>query len=116
MDFHASRRVLVLGDMHELGESSEQAHRDLGRFVAKANVDLLVTVGAQALDIAAGADRAGMTTDSMRHFPSVERASEAIHERVGAGDVVLVKGSRAAGLEDLVQRIVLVFGGEVPVG
>jgi UDP-N-acetylmuramoyl-tripeptide--D-alanyl-D-alanine ligase len=116
MDFPASRRVLVLGDMHELGESSVQAHRDLGRFVAKANVDLLVTVGAQALDIAAGADRAGMTADSMRHFPSVERASEAIHERVGAGDVVLVKGSRAAGLEDLVQRIVLVFSGEVPVG
>jgi len=116
MNTPASRRVLVLGDMHELGELSVQAHRDLGKFVAEVNVDLLVTIGTQALDIATGAGLAGMTTGSVRHFPSVERASEAIHELVGAGDVVLVKGSRAAGLEDLVQRIVLVFGGEVAVG
>jgi UDP-N-acetylmuramyl pentapeptide synthase len=57
-----------------------------------------------------------MTTGSVRHFPSVERASEAVHELVGPGDVVVVKGSRAAGLEDLVQRIVQTFGEEVPVG
>jgi UDP-N-acetylmuramoyl-tripeptide--D-alanyl-D-alanine ligase len=116
MSLPASRRVLVLGDMHELGECSVRAHRDLGRFIAEANVDLLVTVGAQALDIATGAGLAGMTAGSVRHFPSVEQASEAVHELVGPGDVVLVKGSRAAGLEDLVQRIVQAFGEEVPVG
>ncbi|HIF39868.1 MAG TPA: UDP-N-acetylmuramoyl-tripeptide--D-alanyl-D-alanine ligase [Planctomycetes bacterium] len=112
MSIPASRRVLVLGDMHELGELSVQAHRDLGKFVAEANVDLLVTIGTQALDIATGAGLAGMTTGRVRHFPSVERACEAIHELVGPGDVVLVKGSRAAGLEDLVQRILQVHGVE----
>ena len=71
-----------------------------------------MTIGTQALDIATGADLSGMTTGSVRRFPSVERASEAIHELVGDGDVVLVKGSRAAGLEDLVQRILQVHGAE----
>ncbi|MBJ76258.1 MAG: UDP-N-acetylmuramoyl-tripeptide--D-alanyl-D-alanine ligase [Planctomycetes bacterium] len=112
MSIPASRRVLVLGDMHELGEVSVQEHRDLGQFAAQAQVDLLVTIGTQALDIATGADLSGMTTGSVRRFPSVERASEAIHELVGDGDVVLVKGSRAAGLEDLVQRILQVHGAE----
>ncbi|MDP6384852.1 MAG: cyanophycin synthetase, partial [Planctomycetota bacterium] len=112
MSIPASRRVLVLGDMHELGEVSVQEHRDLGQFAAQAQVEQLVTIGTQALDIATGAGLSGMTTGSVRHFPSVERASEAIHELVGDGDVVLVKGSRAAGLEDLVQRILQVYGAE----
>ena len=116
MGIPASRRVLVLGDMHELGAVSAKEHRALGEFAARAKVEQLVTIGTEALDIATGAGLAGMPTFSVRHFPSVERASEAIHEFVGAGDVVLVKGSRAVGLEDLVQRIVQVFGGVIPVG
>jgi UDP-N-acetylmuramoyl-tripeptide--D-alanyl-D-alanine ligase len=112
MGIPASRRVLVLGDMHELGAVSVKEHRDLGGFAARAQVEQLVTIGVDALDIATGAGLAGMSTGSVRHFPSVERASEAIHEFVGAGDVVLVKGSRAAGLEDLVQCIDQLHGGE----
>ena len=112
MSIPASRRVLVLGDMHELGEDSAQEHRALGQFAARAHVEQLVTIGGQALDIAAGAGLAGMAQDSVRHFPSVARANEDLDKFVGPGDVVLVKGSRAAGLEDLVRRIDQVHGGE----
>jgi len=106
----ASRRVLVLGDMHELGETSVKEHRGLGQAVAEAQVEQLVTIGEQALDIAAGAALAGMPPGCVRHFPGVTQATEALGEFVGSGDVVLVKGSRAAGLELLVQRIEEIHG------
>lgn len=99
------RRVLVMGEMQELGEASEELHREVGRQAAQAGVDLLVTVGAGAAFTAKGALGEGLSSDRVVHTANLEVALATIPGLLADGDVVLVKGSRAAGLEQLVNRL-----------
>lgn len=88
-----TRRVAILGDMLELGEGEREFHAQIGQAAQRAGVDLLVTVGPQAAvmsDTFAGpAHRTG----------DASQAAELVPTLVHPGDVVLVKGSRAVGLE-----------------
>ena len=61
----ASRRIAVLGDMAELGSLAELAHFRIGEQVARAGIDVLVTVGALARRIAEGARAEGMDADAV---------------------------------------------------
>jgi UDP-N-acetylmuramoyl-tripeptide--D-alanyl-D-alanine ligase len=99
------RRVLVLGDMLELGESAPEAHHALGRAVAQSGIELLVLVGELVRATAAGALEAGMPAARVLHLGTPEEAVDEVAGLVGSGDVCLVKGSRAMGLERLVERI-----------
>jgi UDP-N-acetylmuramoyl-tripeptide--D-alanyl-D-alanine ligase len=93
------RTVAVLGEMLELGPSAGQAHRDVGRLVAEAGVELLVTVGPVADGIADGAlSMPGWSGKALR-TAGREEALAAVRENVAAADVVLVKASRGAALE-----------------
>jgi UDP-N-acetylmuramoyl-tripeptide--D-alanyl-D-alanine ligase len=88
-----ARRVAVLGDMLELGETERELHRAIGVRAAATGVDLLVTVGPRA---------AAMSEGYVGEVRSVEDAAEAaavVPELLRPGDVVLVKGSRGVGLE-----------------
>jgi UDP-N-acetylmuramoyl-tripeptide--D-alanyl-D-alanine ligase len=88
-----ARRVAVLGDMLELGETERELHRAIGGRAAATGVDLLVTVGPRA---------AAMSEGYAGEVRSVEDAAEAatvVPELLRPGDVVLVKGSRGVGLE-----------------
>jgi UDP-N-acetylmuramoyl-tripeptide--D-alanyl-D-alanine ligase len=96
---HEGRRVAVLGDMLELGEIEEEAHRTLGRRAASA-ADLLYAVGRRARLIGEEAERAGLAEV---HYAG-DAASVDYEPR--AGDLVLVKGSRGMRLERLVKRLV----------
>ena len=87
------RRVAVLGDMLELGPREREFHRELGAAVAEAGVDLLVTVG--PLAAAAGEAFGGET---MAAADAIE-AVGLLERQVRPGDLILVKGSRAVGLE-----------------
>jgi len=100
------RRVLVLGDMLELGESAPEEHHAIGRAVAESGIELLVLVGELARAAAAGALEGGMPAGRVLHLGSPEQAAEDIAALVGGGDVCLIKGSRAMGLERLVERLV----------
>ena len=95
------RTVAVLGEMLELGSTAADAHRELGRLVAEAGIDLLVTVGTAAGGIAEGA--ASVTDWSGTALPTAGRdeALAAVRENVAAADVVLVKASRGAALEHI---------------
>lgn len=95
------RTVAVLGEMLELGSTAAGAHRELGRLVAEAGVDLLVTVGPVAGGIAEGA--ASVTDWSGTALPTAGRdeALAAVRDNVAAADVVLVKASRGAALEHI---------------
>jgi len=104
------RRVLVMGDMLELAEASEGLHRDLGRQVARAGIDLFVAVGPEARAAAEGARSAGCASDGVVHFASLKAALAEVPALLRAGDLVLVKGSRAARLDRLVST--LADGGE----
>ena len=87
------RAWAVLGGMAELGDTAPEAHAGVGRLAARLGVRHLVAVGAADY-------RAGYGEGSML-VPDVAAALEVLHERLRPGDVVLVKASRAAGLERL---------------
>ena len=90
------RRLAVLGEMRELGDLSAREHAALGVLVGTTPVDVLVAVGPEAAPLAAAARSAGV---SVTEVPDAAAALEAVSDFVVAGDAVLVKGSRAIGLE-----------------
>jgi UDP-N-acetylmuramoyl-tripeptide--D-alanyl-D-alanine ligase len=108
------RTWAVLGEMRELGAASDEEHREVGRLVARLGVSRLVAVGEGARQVRIGAleatggaemPSAGQDTDDGHEkegpvvVPDAEAALALLHEQLRPGDVVLVKASRAAGLE-----------------
>jgi len=89
----AERRVAVLGAMAELGGTSHVFHREIGTEVAALGIDVLITVGREALDYGVGYDGESYSV------PTPEEAGALLEEIALPGDRVLVKGSRSAGLE-----------------
>jgi UDP-N-acetylmuramoyl-tripeptide--D-alanyl-D-alanine ligase len=100
------RRVLVLGDMLELGELSPELHKSVGEYAAEGGIDVLLLVGELTAATAAGALEAGFPADQLFHVASTEEAIARAAGIFGAGDVVLVKGSRRTGLDRLVTQLV----------
>lgn len=91
------RRLAVLGDMAELGPHSAAAHEEVGRRAAELGVGQLFAVGKMAPIMARGARDAGL--GRVLEFADVETAALAIKQFVRDGDVLLLKASRATGLE-----------------
>jgi UDP-N-acetylmuramoyl-tripeptide--D-alanyl-D-alanine ligase len=91
------RRVAVLGDMAELGEDGPAYHRELGRLAAEAGVETVLAVGPLAQSYLEGAEGVWVA--------SVEEALLLLDELVRPGDCVLVKGSRAVGLEAVAEAL-----------
>lgn len=91
-DRKTERRVAILADMFELGEESDEYHRNIGRYASENGTDILVTIGKNAKFIAEGAaDR--MKEETIFHFDHSEQFIEKAHEIIRKGDTVLVKGS-----------------------
>ncbi|MFT4537644.1 MAG: UDP-N-acetylmuramoyl-tripeptide--D-alanyl-D-alanine ligase [Planctomycetota bacterium] len=100
-----ARRVLVLGEMLELGDLAAELHHQVGAAAAAAGVDMLMLIGDLTRATAAGAIDAGMPADCVLHMANVESAIEIVPGLLRDGDVVLVKASRAARLERLVSTL-----------
>lgn len=88
------RTVAVLGEMRELGDTSEEEHRALGTLANELAIDHVVVVGVAARAIVETARAASF-------YASVAEAAAAVRDNVGSTDVVLVKASRAVGLEEV---------------
>jgi UDP-N-acetylmuramoyl-tripeptide--D-alanyl-D-alanine ligase len=101
----AGRRVAVLGDMRELGEWTEKLHREIGRAAAKCKLDRLICVGPSAALIAEAATEAGMPPERVSLHDDSAVAAPLVAGMVEGGDLVLLKGSRAVGLEKIAQAI-----------
>ncbi|MDR7415910.1 MAG: UDP-N-acetylmuramoyl-tripeptide--D-alanyl-D-alanine ligase [Armatimonadota bacterium] len=99
------RLVAVLGEMRELGPAREAAHLEAGRWCAAEGVDLLVAVGEGGGLIARGAREAGMPQERVVLVADAEEAARYAAERVEPGDLVLVKASRAVGLERVAEAL-----------
>ncbi|HXR08734.1 MAG TPA: UDP-N-acetylmuramoyl-tripeptide--D-alanyl-D-alanine ligase [Candidatus Acidoferrum sp.] len=97
------RRIAVLGDMAELGESSAPAHAEVGRRAAELGLDQLFAVGTRAAEMAASARRAGLR--NVVEFLDVEDAAQAVNDFARPGDAVLVKASRAMRLERITETL-----------
>ncbi|TDB76005.1 UDP-N-acetylmuramoyl-tripeptide--D-alanyl-D-alanine ligase [Actinomadura sp. KC216] len=93
------RALAVLGEMAELGASSAAEHAKIGEHAARRGVAGLVVVGANAAAIADGARQVGSWTGECVQVDDVGAAVAALTGRLEPRDVVLVKGSRVAGLE-----------------
>ena len=89
------RRVAILGDMLDMGERSVALHREIGSLAAALGVDLVLTAGDLAGDIAAAAGPAA------RHFPQRDALISALPGLLRPGDTVLVKASRALRFEEV---------------
>jgi UDP-N-acetylmuramoyl-tripeptide--D-alanyl-D-alanine ligase len=97
----ARRRVAVLGDMAELGHDAPRYHEEIGRHASEVGVDLLVAVGPLARHYVDGQTE----IPAVQTAPDVERAAQLLSELLQPGDCVLVKASRAMGLEQLAEAI-----------
>lgn len=102
------RRILVAGDMLELGARAEPLHAECGRLAAEAGLDLVVGVGPLGARLAEAARAAG--AKSAAAVESAERAADLLAGRLGPGDLVAFKASRAVGLE----RAVALLAGDAP--
>lgn len=99
------RRLAVLGDMRELGERTVPGHREVGALAARLGVDLLVAVGEWSCHLARGAREEGLLPGKIFCCRSAEEAAPLVAGLTREGDVVLVKGSRAVGLEKVVAAL-----------
>ncbi len=98
------RRIAVLGEMLELGPGAVAGHREVG-VAAAATVDQLLTVGAGAAGIATGAREAGLDRSRVIETRDREAALDALGRLLRDGDVVLVKASRGAALDRIVDAL-----------
>ncbi len=99
----AGRRLAVLGEMRELGPYAEAAHRAVGRAVAEANLDEILLYGPSTPYIGEAAMDLGFPSERVRTAESIEEVRTFLRAAV-AGDVVLIKGSRALELEQALDR------------
>jgi UDP-N-acetylmuramoyl-tripeptide--D-alanyl-D-alanine ligase len=99
------RRFAVLGEMLELGEHARAEHERIGRLAIESNVHVLIAVGAGAGPIADGARAAGADGAEVLEVEDADGALAVLSEHAGPGDAVLVKASRAVGLERVAEAL-----------
>lgn len=114
----AVRRIVVAGEMLELGPTSPEWHRHIGRKLAESGIDGLVAVHGDARFIREGALEAGFDPARTVFFASAQEAAPYCCSLLKAGDVVLVKGSRGVNLEKVTELLAKSISsgrsGEVP--
>jgi UDP-N-acetylmuramoyl-tripeptide--D-alanyl-D-alanine ligase len=96
------RRVAVLGEMGELGSESERGHREVGEAAAELRIDELIAVGATGALIAHAAQKAGL--ENSVAVDSANDAADRLEKTATAGDLILVKGSRSARMERVLEE------------
>ncbi len=99
------RTWAVLGEMRELGADAAEQHDAVGRLVVRLDVNRLVVVGDGARPMHLGASLEGSWGEESVFVPDVAEAVALLREEVAPGDVVLVKASRAAGLERVAEAL-----------
>lgn len=103
-------RIAVLGQMGELGGESDRGHHEVGEAAAAFGIDRLITIGPVAAKISEAAKAAGLENTSI--VSDQAAAADLLMETASAGDLVLIKGSRSAQTE----RVLEAFAERVPAG
>jgi UDP-N-acetylmuramoyl-tripeptide--D-alanyl-D-alanine ligase len=108
------RKILVAGEMLELGREGAELHRNCGREAARAGLGLVVAVQGQAKDILDGARDAGMDLARLKFARDAIQAGDVLARTVKKGDVVLIKGSRGVRLEQAINTLRAAFSSLEP--
>jgi len=99
----AGRRVLVMGDMLELGSGAVKFHQDAGELAARSGIALLIGVGPLARHAVDAARKSGIEAQVISDST---RAAQAVPDLMRPGDLVVVKGSRGVKLELVVDALI----------
>ena len=97
----AKRRIVIAGEMLELGPAGEEMHRDSGRHMADKRIDAVLGVRGQAQAIVEAARLGGIRAEFV---PSADDAGEWLGRELHDGDVVLLKASRGVKLERALEQ------------
>jgi UDP-N-acetylmuramoyl-tripeptide--D-alanyl-D-alanine ligase len=95
------KRIAVLGEMRELGEETQRCHEEVGQAAAAFGVDQLIGIGEMGAVISRAAEKAGL--EKTKAVKSTLEAAELLLDIAGPGDLVLIKGSRLARTEDVIE-------------
>jgi UDP-N-acetylmuramyl pentapeptide synthase len=96
------KKIAILGDMLELGSSSNDLHREAGMQAAHSGVDFMLCLGSESRFMAEGAISAGMNRAAISRFTNHQDLLDKLLTMVAAGDLVLCKGSRGMQLEKII--------------
>ncbi len=99
------RKILVTGDMLELGERAPRAHKETGIYVAHSGIDTLITCGNLAGYIAQGAIGAGMEKRRIVSCQNKRETGDKLLSLAKEGDTILIKGSHATGMEEIIKKL-----------
>jgi UDP-N-acetylmuramoyl-tripeptide--D-alanyl-D-alanine ligase len=100
---NAKRRIVVAGEMLELGTDAAAIHRETGEAIGRLGIDVLIGVRGLAAELVAGGRDAGVA--DARFAPDSDAAAELISNEAVEGDVILVKGSRGVRTEKVVEKL-----------
>jgi len=98
----AKRRIVVAGEMLELGPKGEEMHRNAGEYIATKKIDVLIGVRGLAQAMVESAKQAGITTE---FFVAPEGAGEWLARETRDGDAILLKASRGVKLEKALEKL-----------
>lgn len=96
---NTGKRIALLADMLQLGDTSEEAHYTIGLSVATHGIDALIALGQYAETLASGARAGGLTESAISVHPDFRHLQTTLNEGLQSGDILLVKGSRGMKLE-----------------
>jgi UDP-N-acetylmuramoyl-tripeptide--D-alanyl-D-alanine ligase len=102
----SQEKWVLLGDIREIGEQEQWYHREIGKYAVNKGISQILTVGERGCWIAEGAQEVNRDPNRViRHFLSLEEASEWLMKNGNSDAILLVKASRAAQLDQVVQHL-----------
>jgi len=101
----AKRKIVVLGDMLELGKFAVDEHKKIGNLVKEFGIDMVFAVGPRAKFIYEEALDSGFNPKNIFYFPSTEETGKFLESKIKEGDLILIKGSQAMRMEKIVEEI-----------
>lgn len=102
-----NRKIVVAGEMLELGDSAAEIHHETGIKIAESGIDMLIGVRGLAAELVRGAEANGLTESAFA--VDSDAAGDMLANVVGEGDVVLIKGSRGVRTEKVLEKLLEKF-------
>ena len=96
-------KIAVLGDMRELGEDEVSYHEDMGMFLSNKGLKALITVGSLGEHIGIGLRKSNDENTDIYSYMNNEEAAYKLKELISLNDIILVKGSRAMAMEEIIR-------------
>ncbi len=101
----AGKKIVVLGDILELGKESKKVHKKIGKLVTDNNIDELITIGRYSKYISKESKKSGMKRKNIKHFKDEFKSRSYVKELLNKDSVILVKGSNGINLINLVEYL-----------